>query len=35
MKYMNAENAMIACGGWPKKGERQDDPRLDEGRKSA
>ena len=33
-KYMNAEDAMIAWGGRPKKRERQDDPHLDKGRKS-
>ena len=26
IKYMNAEDAMIARGGRPKKRERQDDP---------
>ena len=34
-KYMNAEDTMIARGGRPKKGERQDDPCLNKGRKSA
>jgi len=34
-KYMNVEDTMIAHGGRPKKGERQDNPRLDKGRKSA
>ena len=34
-KYMNAEDTMIARGGRPKKGERQDDPRPNKGRKSA
>ncbi|XP_075663069.1 uncharacterized protein LOC142632577 [Castanea sativa] len=34
-KYMNAEDAMIAQGGRPKKRERQDDPLLDKGRKFA
>ena len=33
-KYMNAKDAMIARGGRPKKRERQDDLRLDKGRKS-
>ena len=35
MKYMNVEDTMIARGGRPKKGERQDDPCLNKGRKSA
>lgn len=34
-KYMNAEDAMIAWRGRLKKRERQDDPRLDKGRKLA
>ena len=34
-KYMNAKDAMIAWGGRLKKRERQDDPHLDKGRKSA
>jgi len=34
MKYINAKDAMIARGGRLKKRERQDDPRLDKGRKS-
>ena len=35
MKYMNTEDAMIAQGGKPRKRERQNDPRLDKGRKLA
>ncbi|XP_030940026.1 uncharacterized protein LOC115964945 [Quercus lobata] len=35
IKYMNAEDAMIAQGGRPKKRERQKDHRQDRGRKSA
>ena len=34
-KYMNAEDAMMARGGRPKKKERQDDPNHNKGRKSA
>ena len=34
-KYMNAEDAMIAWEGRPKKRERQDGPCLNKGRKSA
>ena len=34
-KFMNADDAMIAQGGRPKKRERQDGPRQDKGRKSA
>ena len=34
-KYMNAEDAMIARGGKPKKKERQNDPSHDRGRKFA
>ena len=35
MKYMNAEDAMIARGGRVKKRERQDDLHPEKGRKSA
>jgi len=35
MKYMNTEDAMIAQGGKPRKRERQNDCRLDKGRKLA
>lgn len=34
-KYINAEDAMIARGGKPKKRERQEDHCQDRGRKSA
>lgn len=34
-KYMNAKDTMIARGGRMKKRERQDDPSLEKGRKSA
>ena len=34
-KYMNAEDAMMARGGRPKKRERQDDSCQDRGRKYA
>ena len=34
-EYMNAKDAMIACGGRTKKRERQDDPHQDRGRKFA
>jgi len=35
MKYMNAEDAMIARGDGPRKRQRQDDLRLDKSRKVA
>ena len=35
MKYMNAEDALIARGGRPKKQEKHDNPHLEKGRKVA
>ena len=34
-KYMNAEDALLACEEKPKKGERQEGTRHDRGRKMA
>ena len=34
-KYMNAEDALLACEEKPKKRERQEEPRQDRGRKIA
>ena len=35
MKYISAEDTMIALGDGPRKRERQDDPHPNRGRKSA
>ena len=35
MKYMNSEDAMIFQGDRSRRRQRQDDPRLDQGRKTA